>query len=65
MRRQLIKIVLIAITFVAGMLLFSILRMSGAGTLILFIIMAGMVAAIRAIWRYSPESKEISLKKDN
>ena len=65
MRRNLIKFVLIAITAFVGMTIFSILRVSGSGVLPLAIIAIGMFAAIKAIWKYNPTSKEISLQKDN
>ena len=65
MRRTLIKVVLIAIVSFVGMVLFSILRVSGSGVLLLAIIAIGTLAADKAIWKYNPEgSKEISLQKD-
>ncbi len=66
MRRTLIKVVLIAIVSFVGMVLFSILRVSGSGVLPLAIIAIGTLAADKAIWKYNPEgSKEISLQKDD
>ena len=53
------------VTFFVGMTIFSILRVSGGGALPLAIIAMGMFAAIGAIWRYNPTSKEINLKKDD
>jgi len=66
MRRNIIKIILIAIISFIGLVLFSILRISGSGVLPLAIIAIGTLAADKAIWRYSPTtSKEVSLQKDN
>ena len=66
MRRTLIKVVLIAIVSFVGMVLFSILRVSGSGVLPLATIAIGTLAADKAIWKYNPEgSKEISLQKDD
>ncbi len=65
MRRGLIKLILIILTAFVGMSIFSILRVSGVGVLWLWIVAAGMIAAIKAIWSYDSTSKEVSLKKDD
>jgi len=66
MKRILLKIILITLTFVVGMTIFSMMRISGQfGALPLWIVAAGMFAGIRAIWKYNPTSKEIDLKKDD
>lgn len=66
MKRILLKIILIVLTFFVGMTIFSIMRVSGSfGVLPMAIIAMGMFAAIGAIWRYQPKSKEINLKKDD
>ena len=66
MKRFLLKSILIVITFFVGMMIFSIMRVSGQfGALPMWIVAAGMFAGIGAIWRYQPKSsKEISLDKD-
>ncbi|QFR42870.1 hypothetical protein [Sulfurimonas xiamenensis] len=67
MKRFLLKSLLIIITFFVGMTIFSIMRVSGQfGVLPMWIVAAGMFAAIGAIWKYQPKSsKEISLDKDD
>ena len=65
MKRFLLKIVLIILTLWIGGTILAILRATGAGALPVFIIAAGMIAGIRAIWNYNPISKEIDLKKDD
>lgn len=66
MKRVLLKTILIVVTFFVGIIIFSIMRVSGQfGVLPMWIVVAGMIAAIGAIWRYKPTSKEIDLKKDD
>ncbi len=66
MRRTIIKVILIAVISFIGLMLFSILRVSGSGVLPLAIITIGTLAADKAIWKYNPaSSKEVSLQKDN
>ncbi len=66
MKRVLLKTILIVITFFVGMSIFSLMRISEQfGVLPMWIVAAGMFAAIGAIWRYNPTSKDIVLKKDN
>lgn len=66
MKRILLKTILIVITFFVGMSIFTLMRISEQfGTLPMWIVAAGMFAAIRAIWRYNPISKDIVLKKDD
>ncbi len=56
---------MIALTFIVGMTIFSVMRASGQfGALPMWIVAAAMFAGIRAIWKYNPTSKEIDLKKD-
>jgi hypothetical protein len=66
MKRILLKIILIIITFVIGTLIFSLMRIEQFGALPMFIVFSGMFAGIRAIWKYKPNEKnEIDLKKDD
>lgn len=66
MKRVLLKTILIVITFFVGGSIFTLMRLSGSfGTLPMGIVVLGMGAAIRAIWRYNPTSKDIVLKKDD
>jgi len=68
MKRILLKTILIALTLFVGMMIITILQIINkqhTGALILWIIVAGMIAGIRAIWKYNPTSKEIDLQKDD
>lgn len=66
MKRILLKTILIALTFFVGMMIFSLMRVSGQfGALPMWIVAAGMFAGIGAIWKYQPKSGEINLKKDD
>ena len=65
MKRILLKTILIIITFLVGGTIFSFMRMEHFGVLPMWIVVAGMIAGIRAIWKYNPTSKEIELKKDD
>ena len=65
MKRILLKTILIVITFWIGATIFSIMKYSEQfGALPMMIIIIGMSAGIRAIWKYNPTSKEIDLKKN-
>ena len=64
MKRILLKIILIILTFFIIGGIFSLMRISGFGSLPLAIVAIGMFAGIRAIWKYNPTSNEIDLKKD-
>jgi hypothetical protein len=66
MKRILLKTILIVLTFFVGMMIFSLMRVSGQfGALPMWIVAAGMFAGIGAIWKYQPKSNEIDLKKDD
>jgi len=66
MKRILLKTILIAITFFVGMIIFSLMRVSGQfGVLPMWIVAAGMFAGIGAIWKYQPKSNKINLNKDD
>ena len=68
MKRILLKTILIALTLFIGMIIIIILQFINkqhTGIVVLGIIGTGMVAGIRAIWKYNPTSKEIDLKKDD
>ncbi len=66
MKRILLKTILIALTFFVGMMIFSLMRVSGQfGALPMWIVAAGMFAGIGAIWKYQPKSNEIDLNKDD
>ena len=66
MKRILLKIILILFTLFIGMMVFTGLKIgAGAGILPQMIIMLGTFAAVGAIWKYQPKSKEINLKKDD
>ena len=65
MKGILLKIVSIIITLVVGMSIVSILNISGSGTLIVWIALAGTIAAVGAIWGYQPKSNGMDLKKDD
>lgn len=66
MKRILLKTILIVLTFVVGMTIFTIMRISEQfGLLPMWIVGAGMFAGIGAIWKYQPKSNEIDLKKDD
>jgi len=63
--RKIIKAVLIFVVFMVGSTLFQVAKLSGSGVLPLAIISIGMFAAIGAIWKYNPASKEIVLNKED
>ena len=64
MKRILLKTILIVLTFIVGMTIFTLMRVSGQfGVLPMWIVGAGMLAGISAIWKYQPKSKEINLEK--
>jgi hypothetical protein len=65
MKRILLKTILIALTFVVGMIIFSIMKINQSGVIPMWIVAAGMFAGIGAIWKYQPKSNEIDLKKDD
>lgn len=63
--RGIIKFVLISIIFIVGMSLFTFMRLFNFGAIPMAIVAIGMFAAIRAIWKYNPKSKEITLQKED
>lgn len=65
MLRKLIKSALILIIFCIGTATFGVLKEFGSGTLVLIIVGTGTGAAITAVWKYNPTSKEIALKKED
>ncbi len=65
MLRKIIKFGFIFIVFMVGSVLFGVAQNIGSGVLPLAIISIGMFAAIGAIWKYNPASKEITLNKED
>ena len=66
MKRILLKTILIVITFFVSIIIIGFIRMIDPyAAFSIWIIAAGMFAAIAAIWRYNPTSKDIVLKKDD
>lgn len=65
MKRILLKTVLIIILLWIGGTIIGLMIAAHFGALPTWIIAAGMIAGIRAIWKYNPTSKEIDLKKDD
>jgi hypothetical protein len=62
--RTVIKLFLIVIIGAIGSIGFGFGKMFGLGAIPLVIIAVGTIAAIRAIWKYNPESNEVVLNKD-
>ena len=67
MSRILMKFLMIGVIFFVGLAIFTMIRIGGGGgALLQLIVVAGMIASIRAIWKYKPTTtNEVSLKKDD